>query len=108
QRDHHEPATVAAMFAEFVARTRQRAVVSDDANLATFARGALTFGVGGSRTEIVAHDVALDPESARLTGECVEFTVPAAGLHNVWNAVAAIAACRTLDVPLHRMTAPLA
>jgi UDP-N-acetylmuramate--alanine ligase len=53
-------------------------------------------------------DVELRPASSRFRVEDVAFELPVAGAHNVANALAAIAACRTLDVTLADMAAPLA
>jgi UDP-N-acetylmuramate--alanine ligase len=106
QRDHKEMNEVAAMFATLRARTRETLVVGDDDVLDPFAGGALRFGLG-PRADVRGEDVALEPASSRFRVEDTLFTLPVPGAHNVTNALAAIAACRAVDVPLADMVAPL-
>ena len=107
QRDHKETAEVAAMFATLRARVREALVVGDNQNLDAFAGGALRFGVS-QRADVRGEDIELGPASSHFRVEDVAFELPVAGAHNVANALAAIAACRALDVTLADMTAPLA
>jgi UDP-N-acetylmuramate-alanine ligase len=107
QRDHKETAEVAAMFATLRARVREALVVGDNQNLDAFAGGALRFGVS-QRADVRGEDIELGPASSHFRVEDVAFELPVAGAHNVANALAAIAACRALDVTLADMAAPLA
>ncbi len=107
QRDHREMDEVAAMFRAFRGRAREAFVVGEGANLAVLAVGAVVFGVGPA-AGVRGVDVALDPGSSAFTVEDVRFTLPVPGRHNVENALAAIAACRAVGVPLAGMAAPLA
>jgi UDP-N-acetylmuramate--alanine ligase len=107
QRDHKETAEVAAMFATLRARVREALVVGDNQNLDAFAGGALRFGFS-QRADVRGEAVELGPASSHFRVEDVAFELPVAGAHNVANALAAIAACRALDVTLADMTAPLA
>lgn len=107
QRDHKEMDEVAAMFATLRARTRESLVVGDDANLDAFAGGAIRFGIT-ERADVRATDVEHHPDGARFRVEGVGFEIPVPGLHNVTNALAAIAACRGAGFPLESMAAPLA
>jgi len=107
QRDHKEMHEVAAMFATFRDRTREKRVVGDGANLAALAKGATVFGFG-SDAAVRGEDVQLEPGSSRFSVAGVRFRLPVPGRHNVENALAAIAACLAVDVPLEVMTAPLA
>jgi len=97
---------VAAMFATLRARTRETLVVGDDENLDPFAGGALRFGLS-PRADVRGADVSLDAASSRFRVEDAVFTLPVPGAHNVMNALAAIAACRAVGVPLAAMAAPL-
>ena len=106
QRDHKEMNEVAAMFATLRARTRETLVVGDDETLDPFAGGALRFGLS-PRADVRGEDVALEAASSRFRVEDTTFTLPVPGAHNVMNALAAIAACRAVDVPLADMVAPL-
>jgi UDP-N-acetylmuramate--L-alanine ligase len=107
QRDHKEMDEVAAMFATLRARTRETLVVGDDANLDPFAGGAIRFGLG-ERADVRAVNVEHSAEGARFEVEGVAFALPVPGVHNVTNALAAIAACRAAGLPLEGMSAPLA
>ena len=79
--------------------------------LADDVSGALTYGVD-KRADYRAHDVRFDPAGSTFTCEtpdgpvAVETRLP--GLFNVQNALAALAAARTLGVELHVATAALA
>ncbi|MEZ5888777.1 MAG: Mur ligase family protein [Xanthobacteraceae bacterium] len=106
QRDHKEMNEVATMFATLRARTREALVVADDENLDAFAGGALRFGLS-SRADIRGEDVTFEPGSSRFRVGDVAFLVPVPGAHNVANALAAIAACRAVGVPLADMAEPL-
>jgi UDP-N-acetylmuramate--alanine ligase len=107
QRDHKEIADVAAMFATLRARVREALVVADSENLDPFTGGALRFGLS-PRADIRGEDIVLEPNSSRFRVSTVTFDLPVPGAHNISNALAAIAACRVLDVPLEEMAAPLA
>ncbi|HEY6921134.1 MAG TPA: cyanophycin synthetase, partial [Methyloceanibacter sp.] len=82
-------------------------VVGDAENLEPFAGGALRFGFS-SRADVRGEDVELGPASSRFRVEDVAFELPVPGAHNVANALAAIATCRTLGVELADMASPLA
>jgi UDP-N-acetylmuramate--alanine ligase len=107
QRDHKEIEDVAAMFATLRARAREALVVGDESNLDPFAGGALRFGLG-PRADVRGQDVALRPDGSRFRVGDIAFELPVPGAHNVTNALAAIATCRLVGVPLEEMVAPLA
>jgi UDP-N-acetylmuramate--alanine ligase len=107
QRDHREMAEVAAMFAALRARAREGLVVGDAENLDVFAGSALRFGFS-ARAGIRGEDVELAPGSSRFRVGATWFEVPVPGEHNVMNALAAIAACSFVGVPLEAMVGPLA
>ncbi|MBI5710929.1 MAG: L,D-transpeptidase family protein [Candidatus Eisenbacteria bacterium] len=107
QRDHREMDEVAAMFAAFRARTRETAVLGEGGNLAALARDALVFGFG-PLAAVRGEEVALAAAGSAFEVDGVRFMLPAPGRHNIENALAAIAACRALGVPLAGMVEPLA
>jgi len=107
QRDHKEEAEVAAMLATFRERAEEAAVVGEAANLAFLAPGARVFGFGAG-ADVRGEALTTGPAGSRFTVEGVPFTLPVPGRHNVENALAAIAACRAVGVPLEAMRAPLA
>lgn len=107
QRDHKEMADVAAMFSVLRARAREALVVGDAENLDSFAGGATRFGFS-ERADIRGEDIKLGASSSCFRVADTEFELPVPGEHNVANALAAIAACRILDVTLVDMVAPLA
>lgn len=107
QRDHREMAEVAEMFAVLRARASEALVVGEGTNLDALAGGAVRFGFGAS-ADLRGRDVELGSAGSSFRVEGVAFTLPVPGRHNVANALAAIAACRTLEVALAEMVAPLA
>jgi UDP-N-acetylmuramate-alanine ligase len=106
QRDHKEMAEVAAMFATLRARAREALVVGDAENLDPFAGGAHRCGLS-ARADTRGEEVELGPASSRFRVADTAFELPVPGAHNVANALAAIAACRAVGVPLEKMVAPL-
>lgn len=120
QRDHKEPKELLEIFSTFRARTRGPFLVAAEANLAAFREGAAVFGIAGPSGGPVtigpdgfrAQSIELQPDGVRFLvngpeKEAARFEVPAAGLHNVANAVAAIAAARACGVSLKQMVEPL-
>ncbi len=107
QKDHKEMDAVAEMFRAFRAQVREAMVVGEAENLAEFATGAATFGFG-ERSGLRAEGLSLGAESSAFRVGRTDFVIPVPGLHNVENALAAIAACVALGVPLAAMVAPLA
>jgi len=107
QRDHKEMDVVAGMFRTFRDQVRERLVVGEASNLEEFHPGSLVFGFGpgaGIRAEALEER----PEGCVFRVDGVRFQLSVPGRHNAENALAAIAACRAVGVPLEAMTAPLA
>jgi UDP-N-acetylmuramate--alanine ligase len=94
------------MFAVLRARSREALVVGEDENLDALAGGALRFGFGPG-ADVRGVDVKLTPSGSSFAVDDVAFALPVPGRHNVANALAAIAAARSLDVPLADMVGPL-
>ena len=107
QRDHKEPAQVAEMFDTFRGRVREALVVGEDPALSAFAAGATVFGFEAGAL-VRGLDVATEGGGSSFQVDGVAFRLPHPGRHNVANALAAIAACRTLGVGLDAMVGPLA
>jgi UDP-N-acetylmuramate--alanine ligase len=107
QKDHKDVAEVAAMFRAFRAQIREACVVGEAENLREFAPGAEIAGFG-PEASLRAEGLALDPEGSSFRAGGTAFHLAVPGRHNVENALAAIAACRALGVPLAAMAAPLA
>lgn len=95
------------MLAVLRARSAEALVVGEDENLDALAGGALRFGFGPG-ADLRGEDVELGPAGSRFRVQDVIFALPVPGRHNVANALAAIATCRTLGLPLADMAAPLA
>ncbi len=107
QRDHKEPEVVGRMFARFREQVREAFVVGEDDNLESLSPGARVFGFG-PRATVRGERVELGPASSTFEVSGVRFTLPVPGEHNVLNALAAIAACIAVGVPLAELVAPLA
>lgn len=98
-RDHMEPERVLEQFRVFRDRTRGPFVVSDDAELAEFRDRGLVFGFSNA-ARVRGDELRLDRDGSTFEIDGVPFRVNHPGLHNAWNALAAVAAARALDVPL--------
>jgi UDP-N-acetylmuramate--alanine ligase len=106
QKDHKEMAEVAAMFRVFRGRVREGLVLGEDPGLAELAAGASVFGFGAG-AGVRAEALVLEPSGSRFQVDGVPFRLGVPGRHNVENALAAIAACRAVGVPLAAMAEPL-
>ncbi len=107
QRDHKEPEVVMAMFRTFRDRCREGLLLGEDGALAELRPGATTVGFG-SEAQVRGDDLVLTPEGCAFRVGACPFTLPVPGRHNAENALAALAACRALGVPLEALVAPLA
>lgn len=113
ERDHDEPEAFLDSFRIFCNQTQGCVVVGPGVRLDTFRDGALNFRFDSNLdAEITTGDILLGRDAATFTihmaGNSVPFTVNQPGEHNVRNAVAAIAACVALGVPLDDCRAGLA
>jgi UDP-N-acetylmuramate--alanine ligase len=106
-KDHKEIAEVRAMFETFAARTREALVTGDAPNLRGLRAGAMTFGTGPA-ADVRGVAIELGPTGSRFRVDQVDCTLPLPGLHNVENALAALAAGRALGVPIAELAPGLA
>lgn len=106
QRDHKEMDAVAEMFRSFRAQVREATVVGEAENLREFAEDSIVFGFG-TEADLRAEALWLGAEGSTFRVGDTAFRLPGPGRHNVENALAAIAACEALGVPLAAMVEPL-
>ncbi len=106
QRDHKEMDTVAEMFRVFRAQVREAIVLGEGENLQELAEGGTAFRFGDG-SDLRVEGLLLRPEGSSFTLRGLPFRLPVPGRHNVENAMAAIAACVALGVPLSAMRGPL-
>lgn len=106
-RDHRSEDEVAAMFRVLKRRTREAFLCGEEGIPADLRQGAVTFGFSES-ADVRGTHLELAPASTRFRVEGIAYTLPVPGAHNAENALAAVATCRALGVPLADMVAPLA
>ena len=106
QRDHKEPEEVGEMFRSLKAQTSGPLLLGEDPALDFLASGATRFGIDPG-TDLHAEDIVLESEGSAFRVEGTRFFLPAPGLYNVRNALAAIAACRETGLEIPRMADPL-
>jgi len=106
QKDHKDEAVVAGMFREFIHNLRESLVLGEAVNLSEFREGAIVFGFG-AEAKLQAAQVEISSHASRFSLDGCNFELNAPGVHNVENALAAIAACRALGVPMEALIAPL-
>ncbi len=107
QRDHKEPEEVLAMFKTLRAQCKAGFIVSEDSNLSELRPGSILFGCGEKAT-LKGEQLDLQARGSRFVVDGLTFDLPLPGRHNVTNALAALAACTSLGVPLKDLVAPLA
>ncbi|PNU05345.1 glutamate ligase domain-containing protein [Novosphingobium guangzhouense] len=115
--DHKSLEELRQLFGDFLARADVSAVNLDDAEtsaLAGRARALVTFGITSDEAQIAAVDVVEGPTT--LTATIVDrrddtqhpLTLKVPGRHNLYNALAAIAAANAAGVPVAEAVAALA
>ena len=107
QRDHKEMDVVADMFRTFRDQVRETLVVGEAPNLQEFHAKGTVFGLG-PEASFRAEGLEERPEGCGFSVAGVRFQLTVPGRHNVENALAALAACRAVGVPLEALVAPLA
>lgn len=114
--DHKSMEELRALFGDFLARADQAAVNLDDAEaaaLALRARSLVTFGIKSSEATITATAIAESPTTISATvidrrdGGSHPLTLQVPGRHNLYNALAAIAAASAAGVAVPEAVAAL-
>jgi UDP-N-acetylmuramate--alanine ligase len=110
--DHKEMDELRALFGGFLGAAGKAVVNMDDEESRTLApAGAIGFGFGDGFAVCGAHLVLFDEGSSFLVaagGEQAEVRLALPGRHNAGNALAALAACHALGLPLGEAAAALA
>ena len=115
--DHKSLEELRKLFGDFLAAAETAAVNLDDAEsaaLAHRAKYAVTFGITNEHVRLRGSDIAEGPTSLsatvrdRLEGTSHALTLKVPGRHNLYNALAAIAACLAAGVPVARSVEALA
>ncbi|HRU07036.1 MAG TPA: Mur ligase family protein, partial [Candidatus Brocadiia bacterium] len=99
-RDHKEAEELRALYAQFAGRVQGTLVVNADdpaVNPLAQNRDALTYGFA-PEARVRAEDVALGPGGSFFRVGKTAYRLPLIGLHNVHNALAALAVARALGV----------
>ena len=107
QKDHKEESEVMEMFRVFRGRVKEGFVVGEADNLSELAAGAVVFGFGAG-AQVRGEAIVLGAEGSTFRVGAVDFRLPVPGRHNVENALAALAACGAVGVPLEDLVEPLA
>lgn len=101
-KDHMPVPELLALFRQFAGRCRGAVVLGADcpraASLAPAAKRVHQFGLSAGHTR--AEALQTEPNGSRFTVAGQAFRLPIPGLHNVQNALAAIAVCRELGLDL--------
>lgn len=115
--DHKSLEELRALFGDFLARAAVGVINLDDAEtaaLASHARTLVTFGITSEHAQIGAVDVVEGPTTLTATvldrrdGSAHPLALKVPGRHNLYNALAAIAAASASGVPLAEAVAALA
>jgi UDP-N-acetylmuramate--alanine ligase len=106
QKDHKEEDVVAGMFSAFKANVRETLVLGEAPNLADLREGARVFGFG-PEADVRGEAVSLGADSSRFTVDGQAFALNVPGLHNVENALAALAVGGALGLEPGTLAGPL-
>ena len=106
--DHKPLEELREMFREFVQKARRGAVINMDCELsAELDVAGIGFGVENCRAQVRAEDVRPMADGVAFEVGGTGFRLKVPGRHNVSNAVAAVAACWALGVPVRQSAAAL-
>lgn len=114
--DHKSLEELRALFGDFLGRADVAAINLDDAEtaaLAGCAQSLVTFGITSTEAQIVAADIVEGPTSLTATvldrrdGSSHALTLKVPGRHNLYNALAAIAAANAAGVTVTEAVAAL-
>ncbi len=107
QKDHKEEAEVMEMFRVFRTRVKEGLILGEGSNLASLREGATVFGLEVG-ADLRAEEIVLGTDGSTFRVQGTGFRLPVPGRHNVENALAALAACGEVGVPLAEMVESLA
>ncbi len=97
-KDHKDVAVIKTIFRQFAGNVRKLYVNADDPELSDFRAGAELFGLSDSRLKI--EDLRSEMFCSRFKMNGVDFVLPAPGLYNVENALAAISVALDMGIKL--------
>jgi len=99
-KDHKEIHELKGLFQTFASKTSKQLVINADCpELRTLAfTNALTFGLD-AMCDVTAEDIELREQNVTFFVEGMQFSLSLPGLHNVYNALAAIAVGKACHVP---------
>ncbi len=106
EKDHKEIDELKGFFRTFLGNSLSCLVGQHCRDLAPQGKPLFSFGMGSGAT-VSATDVACGPDSSTFVVSGVRFELPMPGMHNVENALAAIAACCMLSIPVEFLREPL-
>ena len=115
--DHLAMDELRALFAGFLSRAGQAVINLDDPDTRALAEAMpadklVGYGYDSPQAALVGRNLVLGPDGVRFTilcgAESCEVALPQPGRHNASNALAALAACQALGVPLAEGAAALA
>ncbi|MFC1613677.1 UDP-N-acetylmuramate--L-alanine ligase [Gemmatimonadota bacterium] len=103
QRDHHEIADLLPMFSSFAAACRETLILNDDCPNTSGLRlpekvKTIRFGILSERARFRATAVSQEPFGASFRVGGVSLQSPLPGKYNVYNVLAALAACEAVGV----------
>jgi len=110
-RDHKEVPELLNLFGAFIRNTRQTVIINNDCPLTrkmeTGDKKRVTYGIEQD-ADFRARDISLTRDGSRFTVDGTAYQLRLIGLHNVSNALSAIAACTLLSVKPAAISAALA
>jgi UDP-N-acetylmuramate--alanine ligase len=104
-KDHKEVAELNKIFGEFAGHCGRLLVNADDAPAAALLPASEKFGFSSGKWRVT--DIKTGPFSSSFKINGVEFSLPAPGLYNIENALAACAAASVYEVKLEEAAAGL-
>lgn len=110
--DHKSIEELEKLFGDFCRRAKDAAIVNLDckrsSQITRRLRTRVTFGVENPHADLNATDIRLLPGCVSFQADGVECRLAMPGRHNIANAMAAIAACQAIGVPVVDAVAALA
>lgn len=111
--DHKSLDELYILFSDFASKTKEKVVVNADNELCyKLAKNSgkdkiFTFGINNEKADFNAYNIKLSATSSSFSLNNVEFTIQMAGIHNIQNALAAIAILYLQGIKLEDMAKTL-
>ena len=100
-RDHMPGDRLVPIYREFIGEVKDILVINNDIDIDTGGKRKITFSVDGTSADIEARITEIRPEYSLFSVDGFSFRLYAPGIHNIYNAAAAISVAYAWGISVH-------